>query len=215
MNPRIVEQYARKMGRESGRPVGVEEAEADIHRVIRQVARGLAPKYVFGYHNRSDIEQDAFVLALEVLEKEVYDPGRPLENFLYVHIRRRLGNNIRKSYYRGEPPCTCCDPVNPPPEPCKKWLDWHRRNTSKQNLMRPLDVSTVNDEHEPRMASPSSAVEDASMNEILSRIDRLLPVDLRADYLRMREQVMIPKVRRQRVREAILAILSPGEVADA
>lgn len=207
MNQRIIDEYARRLSTEQGRPIGRGEAEADIHRTIQQVARSLAPKYTFGYHSRLDIEQDAFVLALEVLQGEGYDPTRPLANFLYVHLRRRLSNQIRKSYYRVEPPCTCCDPSNPPEVPCRKWSEWHKRNMAKQNLMRPLDVAAVDDQGEPRMASPSSAVEDAAVREMISLIDGKLPVDLRADYLRMREHVSVPKARRHRVREAVLSIL--------
>lgn len=213
MNPSVLKRYSARLSAERGRKVSLREAEADIFRIVQQVARGLAPKYTYGYHTRQDIEHDAVILALEVLEGEKYDASRPLENFLYVHLGRRLTNNIRRHFYRGEPPCTCCDPLNPPPSPCRKWIDWHRRNTSKQNIMKPLDVSNVNDEHEPRMASPSSVAEDASLNELLSLIDRRLPIDLRADYLRMREHVMVPKARRQRVREAVLEIISSSAKA--
>lgn len=210
MNPAIIKAYAIKIAANTGKKPDMDEAEADMVRVIRKVARGLAAKHTYGYHSPADIEQDAIVLALEVLSGEAYDPSRPLENFLYVHVKRRLRNNIRKHYYRGEPPCSCCSMVNPPAEPCKKWLDWRKRNISKQNLMRPLDVSCVNDEHEPRMATPSSVAEEATVNELLQKIDRLLPINLRADYLRMREHIIIPKVRRQRVRQAILSIMEEG-----
>jgi DNA-directed RNA polymerase specialized sigma24 family protein len=214
VNQKIVKAYAEKLRKERGHDVGIGEAETDIYDIIRKVAGVLAPRLTFGYHTRQDIEQEAFVLALEVIEDEGYDPTRPLANFLYIHLRRRLTNNIRKDYYRGEPPCTCCDTVNPPASPCRKWVEWNKRNKSKQNIMRPLDVASVNDERETGMATVSTVEEDAESNEILAKIDRDLPVELRSDYLRMREHIVIPKSRRQRVRDAVLRILSPSATSE-
>jgi len=210
VNHDTVKRYADRMTAERGHRVPLHEAEAEIVRVIQRVSATLAPKLMFGYHARADIEQEAFVLALKVLDRGVYDPSRPLENFLYVHLRRRLRNNIRKHYYRGEPPCTCCDVSNPSATPCKKWTDWNRRNVSKQNLMRPIDIQCVDGEGEPGMASRPVDGDDAVHNELLASIDARLPLELRADYLRMREHVLIPKARRQRFREAVLAIISPA-----
>src|SRR5690349_21106640 len=128
MNPRMIKEYAGRMSRDIGKRITRQEAEQDIMETIQRVSRNLAPKYTFGYRTVGDIEQEAFLLALEVLEGEGYDPSRPLENFLYVHLRRRLSNNIRRSFYRGEPPCECCPTHAPPASPCKKWLDWQKRN---------------------------------------------------------------------------------------
>jgi hypothetical protein len=216
MNPRLIKAYAAKLERETGeRRVPLWKAEEAIMGVVQRVARCVSHSFIYGYHSREDVEQDAVVFALEVLETDVYDVSRPLENFLHIHVRNQLSNELRKHYMRLEPPCTCCDSYNPPPFPCKKWLDWKARNESKQNLMRPLDMSNVSDEHESRMRTASSVVDDAVSNEVLNKIDRALPVELRSDYLRMRDHVVIPKARRQRVREAVLAILQEEGQPDA
>jgi hypothetical protein len=209
MNQAMLKEYAARMGRR----VPLWMAEQEVTRIVMQVARGIAPSFVFGYHSRADIEQEAVAFALEVLDLDPpkYDPSRPLENFLHVHLRNQLSNFRRKHYARLEPPCSCCDPQDPPASPCKKFRDWKSRNASKQNLMRPIDMSAVSDDGgESRMHTPSAVVEDAVSHELMQRIDSLLPIDLRSDYLRMRDHVMIPKARRQRVREAVLAILRPA-----
>lgn len=209
MNPALVKEYAARMGKRT--PLW--RAEEEIVAIIRQVARGISPAFVFGYHSRSDIEQTAILFALELLDRDPprYDPSRPLENFLHVHLRNQLSNFRRKHFARLEPPCPCCDPMNPPPSPCKKFRDWRARNASKQNLMRPIDMAIVSDDgSEATMHTPSVVHDDAVSNELLAKIDALLPIDLRSDYLRMRDHVAIPKARRQRVREAVLAILRPA-----
>lgn len=213
MNPQLVKSYAEKMSDETGKRVTRKEAEAEITRIVQHVARTLAHSLKFGYHTAEDIEQQGVLYGLQVLKSTRADTGepayqveRPLENFLYTHIRNRLLNYRRNNYIRLEPPCTCCPPFSPPAFPCKKWRDWHARNNAKQNLMRPIDMGTVSDEGEARMSNPSTVVQDAITNELETIINTRLPVDLRSDYIRMRNQVMIPKARRQRVREAVASI---------
>lgn len=207
MNPKVVRLYARRLSRERGRPVAPAEAEAEMGQIAVAVSNALAPRFVFGYHTREDVAHEGVIIALEILAGDRYDPSRPLENFLYVHLKRRLSNLVRRDFFRAEPPCSCCDAFGAPVAPCKRWLEWHRRNTSKRNLMRPLDMAGVDDEHEPRMSSPSVVHQEAVSEELLGAIDANLPPELRSDYLRMREHVSIPKARRQRVREAVLAII--------
>jgi DNA-directed RNA polymerase specialized sigma24 family protein len=214
VNPVVIKAYAARLSAERGRRVTHSEAEADIHRVIRQMAANLSGRFVYGYHTREDIEQEGVMLALEVLAEDPpkYDARRPLENFLHVHLRNQLSNQKRKVFNRPEAPCTCCDPYNPPAQPCRKWEEWQRRNTSKRNIMRPISMDSVQEDRglEPSLATASRVEDDAVCDEMLERIDRDLPPDLRGDYLRMRENVPVPKSRRQHVREAVLRILGEG-----
>src|SRR5947209_7039434 len=151
MNKEIIKKYASKLSGEWGRKVGIAEAESEIIRIIQEVSHALAPSYRFGYHTLQDIEQQGIIEALEVLSSNKYNQSRPLENFLHVHLRNRLSNYRRKHYMRFEAPCSCCDPLQPPASPCQKWLDWKNRNIARQNLMRPLDMTNVDDEFEKNM----------------------------------------------------------------
>lgn len=203
MNRELLKSYAAKMGSE----VTPEEAEAEIVRIMQTVARALAPAYRFGYHSVADIEQEGVYYAILALEHGRYDVSRPLENFLYVHMRNRMSNAKRDKYTRAEPPCSCCPPFSPPAFPCQKWTDWSRRNTAKKNLMRPIDVCNVADEHESNMRERAEVENDAVGNELHLLLDRELSVDLRKDYLQMLEGKAVPKARRQKVREAVIAII--------
>lgn len=212
MNQRLLKQYVRKM------PAGStpKDAENEIVDIIQSVAKALSriPRFRFGYHSRADIEQQGVLIALEILEEDKYDPSRPLEGFLYTHLKRRLGNYKRDNYIRAERPCQCCNPFDPPVSPCERFDAWQIRNTTKQNLMLPLDVSSVADEYESNMRTESMVEEEAHINELLTMIDEQLPVELRADYLKMTHGVAVPKNRRLKVREAVMEIIKDGEEED-
>jgi hypothetical protein len=212
MNHKLLKDYAAKMTAESGRRTTLAEAEAEIARIVLEVSRNISPAFKFGYHTRGDMAQTAAVFALEILEHEdVYDVSRPLAGFLYIHIRNRLSNYRRNNYIRTERPCQCCDPYIPPINPCDKWVAWNNRNIKKQNLMRPLNVYGIADEHERNMREVCTVEEDASVNELMTLIDERLDVDLRDDYLKLKNGVSIPKARKQKVRDAIMEIISDGE----
>ena len=72
--------------------------EQEVVDIITRVAHKLAPKYVFASYEVEDIEQEAFMMGVEALDR--YDPTKPLENFLYAHINNRLKNFKRDNYYR-------------------------------------------------------------------------------------------------------------------
>jgi hypothetical protein len=204
MNRTVVRAYARKLGRERGTKVGLADAEAEILRVIQKAARLLSSSNTFGYYSREDITQQGILEGLEAIEDGHYDPERPLENFMHVHIKNRLSNIKRKEWMRVESPCDCCDAFNPPEEPCLRWKQWFTRNTNKQNLMRPIDVDSV---PEHNMTASNDVLEEVELNELLALIDTQLPLELRSDYLKLRAGVSVPKDRKQRVREAITEIL--------
>jgi hypothetical protein len=160
--------------------------------IIDKVTTRLAPRFRFGYHSVEDLKQEGARFALEVLERGVYDASRPLENFLFIHVRNRLSGYKRDNYLRSEEPCSCTD--------CKRHLAWKARNEVKRSLMSPIDVE---------LTQPlASQAEGCLDNDILNLIDDNLPLELRSDYLRMRERVALPKARRMRVQNAIIEILA-------
>lgn len=217
MNKQLIKEYAAKMSREQDRRVTLTEAETEIVRVMQKVARTLAPTYRFGYHSNEDMEQVGILKVLIVLDKKEtnYDISRPLENFLHTIIHNELYNYKRKHYARLEPPCTCCNPLNPPAYPCQKWLDWKSRNSSKQNIMQPLDMSNISDEFENNMRCESEIVDDTIGTELRSLLDKELPVELRRDYLQMLDGKVLPKARRERIQEAVLSITRDKGYFDA
>lgn len=183
--------------------------EATVLAAIEKTINVLAPTFVFGFYDIDDIRQYGRLKALEVLEKETYDPGRPLENFLYTHIRNRYINLWRDKLWRNDPPCKGCHNGKPCNDGvvCVKYAAWKNLNQAKSGLMRPLDLANICDERERRTRIQSTASDDVEITEILHLIDEKLPVELRTTYLQMRDGVSIPKAKRTEVEQAVKDIL--------
>lgn len=191
--------------------------------IIYKVVNMLARKFRFGYHSVEDMKQEGARFACEALAGGHYDPSRPLENFLFTHIRNRFINYKRDNYGRNDPPCKGCiffDPHNKKStnqcaafedkRECKKLFDWSARSAAKHSIMSPNDIAIVSESPE----EDTGAFDDASFGELRDLVDLHLTVDLRGDYLRMLDGVSIPKGRRLKVREAILKILSRNRNED-
>lgn len=154
---------------------------------LDRVVRILAPSFTFGFYDLDDVMQEARIMGLECIER--YDEKRPLENFLYTHIRNRLLNLQRDKLRRNDPPCLPCHMGTPcvPHGYCEAYARWLARNNAKTNLMRPLGMDAL-----PERAEP----EHEDHTELWALIDAELPVHLRADYLMLKAGVSLPKSRR-------------------
>tara|TARA_R100001244_G_scaffold50734_1_gene44388 strand:+ start:39 stop:584 length:546 start_codon:yes stop_codon:yes gene_type:complete len=170
-------------------PKGMKESE--VLEVINKICDRYAYKFQFGYFEPDDIRQEAFIIALDALER--YDESRPLENFLAVHVKNRLNNFKRDKYYRQNK---------------KKNDDKQQQlNNSKKHLMEPLDITNIRDESEKNMRLTDDFIEDVADKEILNIIDEHLDVIFRADYLRIRDGTYVPKPRREQIIKEINEIL--------
>ena len=165
--------------------------EREVTETITRVANRYAYKFQFGFYTPDDIRQEAFIIAMDALDR--YDESRPLENFLAVHVKNRLNNFKRDKYYRQQKE----DQAN------KNKYD----NNTKKFLMEPIDISSVRDEHENNMRLDDSFVNNIEDQELLDIIDTYLDVGLRADYLRILNVVYVPKPRREQIYNEINRIL--------
>ena len=165
--------------------------EADVLATITKVVNRVAHKYRFGYYDIDDIKQEAFIIAMEAMDR--YDEGRPLENFLAVHISNRLKNFKRDNFFR---------PDYVPPSG-KITND----NNTKRFLMEPLDIENIRDEHERNMRGEENIVDELAKKELMDIVDTSLDMGLRGDYLRILHGVYVPKPRREQIYEAIMQIL--------
>lgn len=104
---------------------------------------------------------------------ERYDQKRPLENFLSVHLSNRLKNFIRDNYYTKD-------------------------EEEKKRVMRPKYLSG-----EDTLQCETSSDDYADAKAIKNIVDKHLPPQHRADYLKIINEVYVPKKRR----EEILAII--------
>ena len=169
-------------------PKGMSESE--VLEVINRIADRYAYKFRFGYFEAEDIRQEAVIIAMEALDR--YEEGRPLENFLAVHVKNRLTNFKRDKYYRQ---------TKENSEAQKK------HNNSKKFLMEPLDIYNIRDEQEMNMRIDDEFVDDCEQDEIIQIINMNLDVGLRSDYLRIKDGCYVAKPRREKILEEINNIL--------
>ena len=106
-----------------------------------------------------------------------------------VHVKNRLNNFKRDKYYRQKKDQN--DPLN----------------NAKKFLMEPLDISNIQDENESRMREEIDLIEKISEEEMFNLINENLDIDLRADYLRIMDDVYVPKPRREVIFSEIRMIL--------
>ena len=167
---------------------------------IDKICYKLLHKFRFGYHDIEDMKQQAYIFALQGLEN--YDPSKPLENFLWTHIRNRLFNFKRDKYQRPDRPCNTCEFYDPNYEKstsqclqfncktnCSLYNNWYSKNNNKKNLMQ---VSHT-ENSETIQSTGLDFVSTIQNKEILKRIDPYIRVDLRKYYLMFLYGQKIPK----------------------
>jgi len=178
-------------------PNNVNEEEFLI--VLDNISKRLGNKFKFGYHTFEDMKQQAAIFALEGLNR--YDSSRPLENFLWTHVRNRLFNYKRDHYQRPDIPCNTCPFFDKHRlktqsqciefsnrNDCELYNSWYTRNNAKKNIMKPVDIENT--------SSPSKTldVEDlVDNNEILNIIDIKIPTPYLDLYLKFRHGDKISK----------------------
>lgn len=189
-------------------PPGMTEQE--VVAAVERVLDALAHKLPFGYHTADDIRQQGWLLALEALASGKYDPGRPLANFLYRHVKNRLLNLKRKQQKRAEVPCARCarsDYCGSDGAPCRRHTAWEKNNKVKANLMHPVDLDGLAAEQECAARTQSEAAAAAELTEMERALDEGIPVELRSTYLRMRAGLTVPRDKRAAVEAACRSIL--------
>lgn len=167
---------------------------------IDKICYRLLHKFKFGYHSIEDMKQQAIVFALQGMQN--YDPTKPLENFLWTHIRNRLFNFKRDKYQRPDKPCNTCEyydkNYNISTSQCSKfdcktncslYNNWYIKNNDKKNLMQ--IGHTEKSEH--IKCKQKDFLESLSNKEIVKKIDPHINVSLRRYYLMFLYGQKIPK----------------------
>jgi hypothetical protein len=159
------------------------------------------------------MKQQVALFAWQGLEN--YDGVRPLENFLWVHVRNRLYNFKRNNYARPDLPCDNC-PLNAYVNlectaftnvmECEHYLKWFERNQVKKNLMSTKE-SVDSIDHD------SLSLEDKILSkEIYDLINSNIPITLREDWLRYVNKLKLPKNKREALFSIILDILKENGI---
>ena len=166
-------------------------SDAELLEVIEIISKKLSYKFKFGYHDTEDMRQQISIFAIEGLEK--YDHTRPLENFLWIHVRNRLYNFKRDNYQRPDVPCKTCplydkvcanENLN-----CTKYLNkkdcdlyssWYNRNNIKKNLMY---FNTI---EETKNIIVSKSKHDHELKDIIDILEEELAGEERHIYLKIK-----------------------------
>jgi RNA polymerase sigma factor (sigma-70 family) len=140
----------------------------EVTKQIHVVINRIAPKYTFSGYDIDDIKQEAFIICMDALER--YDNKRPLENFLSVHLSNRLKNFIRDNFYTKD-------------------------EEDKKRVLKPKSLSS--EDYIPssyHSCDPNDKIDAKNIQVIL---DQYLPSSYRADYLKLINDVYVPKKRRE------------------
>lgn len=192
--------------------------EEEFLNVLNNISKRLAYKFKFGYHSFDDMKQQAAIFALEGLEK--YDNKRPLENFLWTHVRNRLFNYKRDNYQRPDKPCLSCifydqhckKSTNQCTEyanknDCEEYNSWYQRNISKKNIMKPVGIDDLAENPQPQNSSYN--IGDIVANEqIINILDTNIPAQHRETYLKLKHGEKVYKTDLVKLIKIIKNILS-------
>jgi len=181
-------------------------SEDEVLKIITNVARRLAVKFVFGIYDKDDIRQEAIIIGLTSLDK--YKEQAPLEAYLYTVIKSKLQTFKRDNSIRYDVSCSYCIRFDPE---CDSCLRRKENEQGKYNLLYPLDISRVRAEGEKGLQS-NDVVDDVDEKELFRKIDIELPADMRQDYLRIRDGIYVSKKRRTEIELKIFTIL--GDIYD-
>lgn len=171
--------------------------ETEFLRILDIITKKLAYKFKFGYHQHEDMKQQISIFALEGLKN--YDHKRPLENFLWTHVRNRLFNYKRDNYQRPDKPCLSCPLYDPH---CKKsssecveydnknncslYSNWINRNSTKKNLMHLSTIDEVKSYGNAFIKDDILLSDQLSSDEIFKILDEKLTGEERIIYLKIR-----------------------------
>lgn len=192
-------------------------SEKEFIEVWEKISKKLGYKFKFGYHSHEDMKQQAAIFALEGLKN--YDKSRPLENFLWTHVRNRLFNYKRDNYQRPDKPCLTCplydnksksctefDNVND----CSLYDGWIKRNDTKKNIMKPVNMEVIT--HTPNELSSENLFQNISNKEILDIIDKNISIKNRPIFLRVRGGSKVLKSDMKKLLNEIKKILKNNDI---
>jgi hypothetical protein len=183
--------------------------EADVLQAIERACEHIPRRLLFPGVTEDDLRQEARMYCIELLGKGKYDGRRPLANYLFTHVRRRLLNKKRNEYHRYDAPCATCYAGTPcsPGGFCPKFVAWKKRQDLRARIRQPqvLDWS-------PEPVREGDAERAVAGSQLREMIDAELPIEMRVTYLRMLAGVPVQTVDKRRVREKILEIIhgEPG-----
>jgi len=189
--------------------------------VWEKISKKLGYKFKFGYHSHEDMKQQAAIFALEGLKN--YDNKRPLENFLWTHVRNRLFNYKRDNYQRPDKPCFTCPFYKPNDSACSSgcsefknksdcelFASWSKRNDTKKNIMKPVGIDNVN-ENSTEIVD-FNLLDAISNKEIIKIIDNNISIKNRPIFLKLLGGSKVSKLEVNKLVKEIKKILKDNDI---
>ena len=186
--------------------------EEDFLKALDIISKKLIYKFKFGYHDYEDMKQQISIFALEGLKN--YDHKRPLENFLWTHVRNRLFNYKRDNYQRPDKPCLSCPLYNSKNQTCTKYgnkndcelySSWSNRNNVKKNLMH---LTTIDEIKDYSNVFSGFLDDDMGNNEIINLIEEHINGEDRIIYLKVKNGSKVTKSEMNRLTFKLQQIIS-------
>jgi DNA-directed RNA polymerase specialized sigma24 family protein len=186
--------------------------------VLDKITKKLIYKFKFGYHEAEDMKQQAAIFALEALEK--YDNKRPLENFLWTHVRNRLFNFKRDHYQRPDKTFLTCPLYDPKLKcstsgcskfnnklDCDLYRNWMSRNESKKNLNK---LTSISDNYD--LSSSDDFSSNISNKEIFDLLDDKLSYNYREIFLKLKHGEKVLSVELNKFKKEVDRILKENNI---
>ena len=176
-----------------------------FNEAMNHVVSVISHTFAFGYYEMDDIRQEARLMCMDAFSR--WDRVRPLANFLYSHVHKRLYNLRRNKFMRNDAPCALCHGghLHENGSTCEAYKKWLKINLSKKYLAQPgSHAHPLESNTEDRSAKcPSYRME---MAELFTVFDKEIPLSLRKDYLKMKEGAFLPKKKERAVIQALRKI---------
>jgi hypothetical protein len=194
-------------------------SEEDFLKVLDNITKRLGHKFKFGYHEFDDMKQQAAIFALEGLEK--YDSSRPLENFLWTHVRNRLFNYKRNNYQRPDKPCFTCPLFDKAykcsnnqcskytnKKDCDLYAAWAARNDAKKNIMQP---TYIDNEIDNPIFSENNLLSSIQNKEIIDFLDQNIETEYREYYCKLKNGEKLSKQNLVKLQKHIQKLMEDNE----
>ena len=153
--------------------------EEEVIDTIMLVVNRTAAKYTFYGYEVDDIKQESFIICMDALDR--YQEGRPLENFLAVHLSNRLKNFVRDNHFI-------------------------KKEEENANVIMPGQLANENSIVSPQSLQAKQE-KQVDIKEFKKILDIKLPAQYRTDYLKIISDVYVPKKQREELLEIIINIL--------
>jgi len=188
--------------------------EEEFLEVLNNISKRLVHKFRFGYHDIDDMKQQAAIFAMEGLEK--FDNTRPLENFLWTHVRNRLFNYKRNNYQRPDKPCLTCPFYDllykesnnqcskyTNKDDCELYFSWSERNNSKKNIMTFQSIENTFEKEDHK--DPLDIIKN---KEIIHYLDNnIVKPEFRESYLRLKNGLKLNKPLLEKLKNHIMELM--------